>query len=181
MEMKKYLAIAGVFLLAACHQPETKTEELKDTTNTVADTQKAEVLTFEDEKTANIYEAYISLKDALVATKYDDATVAAKLLLASLKDFPGCESSASITAKIIAAKDIAGQRKEFTDLSTDLIALFKNASLKTGIIYVQHCPMANKGNGGDWLASEKKIQNPYYGDEMMECGAVTEEIKAAKN
>jgi Cu(I)/Ag(I) efflux system membrane fusion protein len=37
--------------------------------------------------------------------------------------------------------------------------------------------MANKGDGGDWLSSVKKIQNPYYGDEMMECGSVVEEIK----
>jgi len=36
--------------------------------------------------------------------------------------------------------------------------------------------MANNGNGGDWLSSEKKIQNPYYGSDMMECGAVLETI-----
>jgi Cu(I)/Ag(I) efflux system membrane fusion protein len=64
-------------------------------------------------------------------------------------------------------------------LSTDVIALFKHADLKKGSIYVQHCPMANNGDGGDWLATENKIQNPYYGDEMMECGRVLEEIKPA--
>ena len=65
----------------------------------------------------------------------------------------------------------------FTALNTDLIALFKNVELTAGTIFVQHCPMANKGDGGDWLSSVKKIQNPYYGDEMMECGSVVEEIK----
>jgi hypothetical protein len=38
--------------------------------------------------------------------------------------------------------------------------------------------MANKGDGGDWLSTEKEIRNPYYGDEMLECGRVAEEIKA---
>jgi hypothetical protein len=50
--------------------------------------------------------------------------------------------------------------------------------LQRVMIYVQHCPMANNGDGGDWLSAENKIQNPYYGSEMMECGAVIAEIKA---
>jgi hypothetical protein len=37
--------------------------------------------------------------------------------------------------------------------------------------------MANDGNGGYWLSSEPQIKNPYYGDEMLECGEVKEEIK----
>ena len=58
--------------------------------------------------------------------------------------------------------------------------MFKHASIEKGAIFVEHCPMANNGEGGDWLASEKKINNPYYGKEMLECGSVVEEIKAAK-
>lgn len=86
-------------------------------------------------------------------------------------------NTAIIANKIENSTDIAVQRKEFTALSNDVIALFKHADLKSGTIFVQHCPMANKGEGGDWLSSAQKIQNPYYGSEMMECGAVIEEIK----
>ena len=42
-------------------------------------------------------------------------------------------------------------RLSFTYLSADVIAMFKHATLTSGAIYVQHCPMANKGDGGDWL------------------------------
>lgn len=127
-----------------------------------------------------IYSNYILLKDALVAKKSNDVVKSAQELSTSLKSRKGCENTALIADKIAAAKDIKEQRKEFVSLSSDVIALFKHATLKTGTIYVQHCPMANEGNGADWLASENKIQNPYYGDEMMECGAVVEEIKATK-
>lgn len=127
-----------------------------------------------------IFDGYIALKNALVATKSEDAKKVAADLSKSLKAREGCENTALIAERIAAAKDIATQRKEFTALSSDVIALFRHADLKTGVIYVQHCPMANEGNGGDWLAAEQKIQNPYYGDEMMECGAVVEEIKTPK-
>jgi uncharacterized protein DUF3347 len=127
-----------------------------------------------------IFDGYIALKNALVATKFEDSKKVAADLSKSLKARKGCENTALITDRIAAAKDIAAQRKEFTALSSDVIALFRHADLKKGVIYVQHCPMANDGNGGDWLANEQKIQNPYYGDEMMECGAVVEEIKTVK-
>lgn len=127
-----------------------------------------------------IFDGYIALKNALVGTKFEDAKKVAADLSKSLKAREGCENTALIADRISAAKDIATQRKEFTALSSDVIALFRHADLKKGVIYVQHCPMANDGNGGDWLAAEQKIQNPYYGDEMMECGAVVEEIKTPK-
>jgi hypothetical protein len=37
--------------------------------------------------------------------------------------------------------------------------------------------MAKNGDGAYWLASEKEIKNPYYGDDMLNCGEVKEEIK----
>ena len=112
-----------------------------------------------------------------MASKFDEAKQKAKSLANELKNHSGCETTALIADKIESAKDITTQRKEFTLLSADVIALFKHTTLKNGTIYVQRCPMANNGDGGEWLASEKKIQNPYYGSEMMECGAVIEEIK----
>lgn len=133
-----------------------------------------------DNKVQAIYDGYISLKNTLVGSKFGDAQKAASTLRLALAEYKGCENTALIADKIAAAKDIKAQRKEFTALSEDVIALFKHADLKKGSIFVQHCPMANNGDGGDWLAAEKKIQNPYYGEEMMECGRVLEEIKNSK-
>lgn len=174
--MKRYFGIAFLLVILACNNAENKSTETKDTTSIKA----VNTLAFADEKVALIYTDYIALKNALVATKVDEAKSAAKTLAISLKAYAGCENTAITADKIATAKDIASQRTSFTSLSADVIAMFKHASLSKGTIYVQHCPMANKGEGGDWLASEKKIQNPYYGSEMMECGAVLEEIKAKK-
>ncbi len=68
-----------------------------------------------------------------------------------------------------------------TALSADIIALMKHTDVNSGNLYVQHCPMANEGEGGYWLAAEKEVRNPYYGDEMLNCGAVKETISAGKN
>ncbi|MBC7616544.1 MAG: DUF3347 domain-containing protein [Pedobacter sp.] len=171
--MKKYLGIGIVLVLLACNSTENK-----DTSSAKKIDTNLTQLSFSDEKVSQIYTDYLRLKDALVATKFDESKSAAKSLVSSLKGYAGCENTALTAGTIVTAKDIATQRKAFTSLSADVIALFKHAAFSNGTIYVQHCPMANNGNGGDWLSSEKKIQNPYYGSEMMECGAVLEEIKA---
>lgn len=175
--MKKCLGILAISALFACNSNTNQTETTKDTTSVKTDTLAVSAISFKDTKVQDIYNSYITLKDALVASNYDATKAASKSLEEQLKTYKGCENTALIVKNIENAKDIAAQRKDFTDLSTDLIALFKNVELTSGSIFVQHCPMANKGNGGDWLSSAKKIQNPYYGDEMMECGAVVEEIK----
>ncbi len=176
--MKKYFGLAFMLIVLACNNAEKKSTETKDTTSVKVVQSSSTALSFTDEKVGAIYTDYLALKDALVATNADEAKVASTKLGESLKAYAGCENTAITAAKIGNAKDIAAQRTAFTSLSADVIALFKHASLTAGTIYVQHCPMANNGEGGDWLASEKKIQNPYYGSEMMECGAVLEEIKA---
>lgn len=170
--------MAFLLVLIACNNAENKSAGTKDSATVSKAKTNENMLSFKDEQVGLIYADYIRLKDELVATKFDDAKSAAKALASSLKAYPGCENTAITAGKIENAKDITAQRKEFTSLSADVIALFKHASLTKGTIYLQHCPMANKGDGGDWLSSEKKIQNPYYGSEMMECGAVLEEIKA---
>ncbi|SFH49524.1 DUF3347 domain-containing protein [Pedobacter insulae] len=176
--MKQYLGMAFLLVVVACNNPENKSTDKKDSSAINNTEVSTAAVTFKDQEIDAIYGDYIRLKDALVATKFEEAKSAAKALVVSLNGHAGCENTAIIAGKIENAKDIAEQRKEFTALSADVIALFKHTSISNGAIYVQHCPMANKGDGGDWLASEKKIQNPYYGSEMMECGAVVEEIKA---
>lgn len=178
MQGKKYLGLLGIAILMACNSS-NKSIELKDSAAvSESDTTKAVALSFSDEKLQTIYTSYIKLKDQLVATNYNDAKPAANELAIALKGFEGCENAATIAHKIAEAKDIKVQRAAFNDLNVEVIPVFKHAALTSGTIYLQHCPMANNGDGGDWLASEKNIRNPYYGDEMMECGRVAEEIKA---
>lgn len=171
------MGLVSISILMACTSTEQKTVDTKDTLAKDTATAKVNNVSLKNQNLQEIYTAYVLLKDQLVATKFEESKTAAKSLAEKLKTYAGCENTSLIAENIASAKDIAAQRKQFTALSTDVIALFKHAELASGTIFVQHCPMANKGEGGDWLASEKKIQNPYYGDEMMECGAVIEEIK----
>jgi hypothetical protein len=176
--MKKYIGIAMLSALVACTNTEKKAGTTADSvakTDTVAMNTDIELA---DPKIQNIYNGYILLKNSLVSGNASAAQQTATDLSGALKAFEGCENTALIADKIAGTADIKEQRKEFTALSSDVIALFKHVDLKKGTIYVQHCPMANNGDGGDWLSSDKKIRNPYYGNEMLECGGVIESITA---
>jgi len=178
--MKKYIGIAVLSVLIACTNAPKKDAALTDSTAKQDTTTLAGDVQLADPKIANIYNGYISLKNTLVAANAPAAAQTAADLSKALAAFSGCENTALIADKIAGTGDIKIQRKEFTSLSSDVIALFKHVDLKKGTIYVQHCPMANNGDGGDWLSSESKVRNPYYGKEMMDCGGVVEEIKAKK-
>lgn len=174
--MKRILGIAILTALMACNQSEKKTVETKDS-NQVDSSIKTSVV-IKDEKKSEIFGQYEDLKNALVNSDSSEAKKSATKLEKSLATYEGCESTASIARKISETTNIVFQRKEFTALSMDLIAFIKSGEIEKGTIYVQHCPMANKGDGGDWLSTEKDIKNPYYGKGMLTCGRVVEEIKA---
>jgi len=172
--MKKYIGIAILMALIACNgaaKKKTAAEQGTVKTDAVNDVQLA------DPRVASIYKGYISLKSSLVGSNAVAAKQTAQDLSTALKGFEGCENTALIADKIAGTEDIKIQRKEFTALSSDVIALFKHADLKKGNIYIQHCPMANNGDGGDWLSSERIVRNPYYGASMMGCGGVVDVIK----
>ena len=175
--MKRIFGIAILTALMACNQADQKSSETKDSTRTDSTSVKNEI-SIKDEKKLAIFTQYVDLKNALVKSDAGSAQKSAAILKNSLAAYEGCEPTADIAGKIAESSNLVSQRKDFTVLSADLIALLKNAEIEKGTIYVQHCPMANKGDGGDWLSTEKEIKNPYYGNEMLECGRVAEEIKA---
>ena len=55
-------------------------------------------------------------------------------------------------------------------------SLMKTSELETPV-YFQHCPMANDGQGADWLSKESGIKNPYFGSMMLTCGKTVETLK----
>lgn len=176
----RYLSLVTLSaLLTACSSNTEKHEKTKDTTSTASTEQATsteQALVFADPANEKVFTAYIALKDKLVATDFAAAGKAAQSLAEVLKANNSFAKASLSAEKIANDKDIVAQRANFTTLSAELIPLFKSSKLKSGTIYVQHCPMANNSEGGDWLSREKKIQNPYYGDEMLECGAVIEKF-----
>lgn len=175
--MKRIFGIAILTALMACNQANKNSTESKDSTKTDSVAVKNEVA-IKDKQKSEIFNQYVVLKDALVKSDSANAQKSAAQLQTSLAAYKGCEPTAAVAGKISASNNLVSQRKDFTVLSADLIALLKGAEIEKGTIYIQHCPMANKGDGGDWLSTEKEIKNPYYGNEMLECGRVAEEIKA---
>ena len=164
-------------LLTACNQnPDAKTAtSSKDSVSTTMAANEEPVV-FKDPLINTAFGNYIALKNALVSSDVSLAQKAASEMDVALKQIEGCKNTADIAGRISAATAIEQQRKDFTALSDDFIALIKHADVQEGTTYVQYCPMANSGDGGYWMASSKEIRNPYYGDKMLNCGEVKEEI-----
>lgn len=146
--------------------------------------------TFKEQLTRT-FSAYIKVKDAFVAS---DATLvkaeaanAKKIIKAidskmlsgpALNDWSNYSNNLDMAlAEILATDDIEVQRTAFSSLSDNLYKAIKAYGLGTGTAYYDFCPMAFNNQGGFWLSDNKEIRNPYFGDKMLTCGRVTEEIK----
>ncbi len=149
--------------------------------------------TIEQNKTKNpattpIVNAYLQIKNGLVATDKSATAKGATTLLTAFKGFDMSKlsgdtykeyinilDSAKGQTEHIKKSDIDHQRKHFKNLSQDIsemIALL--GTEKT--LYQDHCPMANNGKGAAWLSETKDIKNPYFGDKMLHCGSITKQI-----
>ncbi len=137
-----------------------------------------------------VVEAYIKLKDALVASdakrskKYalllenELAKVDMKLLqgrTAHEKWMPLQKSIKKTTNSMLKSVGIKTQRIEFISVSSNLIKAVQIFGINKEI-YHQYCPMANNDKGANWLSFQEDIKNPYFGDAMLTCGNVEEII-----
>jgi hypothetical protein len=134
-------------------------------------------VTFKDEKVGAAYAHYVHLKDALVASKSDEAKKAASELQKSLTSLSNTKKATESASKIAATSDLQDQRKEFSTLSNEMTSLVKVSKPSMGSIYLEYCPMANNNQGAYWLSNEKQIKNPYFGEAMLNCGSVKETIQ----
>jgi Cu(I)/Ag(I) efflux system membrane fusion protein len=73
--------------------------------------------------------------------------------------------------------DIEKQRNEFAHFNLTFYNSLKTFGLSNVTTYYQFCPMALDNTGAYWFSDSEKIQNPYFGDMMLECGEVIETIK----
>ena len=116
-------------------------------------------------------ESYLAIKDALVKTDASEASKAAK---AFMKSNTNKKLTASLEA-IANASDVKVQRQAFETLSMDIYEVVKAGNYESPL-YKQYCPMAFNNKGAFWLAAEKEVNNPYFGDMMLHCGRVDEVI-----
>ena len=138
------------------------------------------------ERTSEIVNAYLKIKDALVSDDNNAAIEAGKMALKAFENFDvssfgtvqqeklkGFVGSAIENIKPISEGSIEDQRAHFKQLSInveDVIAI-AGTDLK---LYEIYCPMYEKGSA--WLSTEKDVKNPFYGSKMLTCGTVKKEI-----
>lgn len=159
----------------------TEEQEAKET-HTMPENTKAEskelriddaALSFQDDTATGVWEAYNKVKNALVA---GDGTVAKQEAANLAMIFSEDTAKLKMMAEQIAmTEDLETQREAFSHFSNAITNYFKR-TLSTGTLYKQHCPMAFDGVGADWISQESAIENPYFGDKMLNCGSVTATI-----
>jgi hypothetical protein len=132
---------------------------------------------FENTQFNDIFQSYLSMKDAMVKSDAIATKEFAMKLNEKLNSFKAKKQFLTLTKYIATETDIEKQRVAFLNLSIMMIELTKTQKLKTGAAYVAYCPMADNNNGGFWLTDENAIRNPYFGDRMMKCGKIKETIK----
>ena len=149
--------------------------EKKDNTSTSdsnTETTKTVGLSFSDDNVDKQFQHYIHVKTALVNSDAKEAQSGAKMLMENTDD----TALKGLLSKISETSDIEAQRTVFSDVTAKMTAIV-DASISSGEVYQQFCPMAFNNQGGYWLSTEEEIRNPYFGDKMLKCGKVTETIK----
>ena len=96
---------------------------------------------------------YESIRAALAA---DD--------LAAARGAAAAITNSALAVQLSNAQSLAAARVVFKKLSNQAGQLAKG---ETGY-YVAHCPMA----GSDWVQTTTKINNPYLGKQMADCGSI---------
>ncbi len=134
---------------------------------------------------------YLELKDALVEGDEEKSSVYSERFLERLRQTDPENLSGEARAfweekqRFLTehaeldqeAENFEERRENFIFLSEAMIKTLAAFGLKDREIYVDYCPMADSDKGAYWLSLEKNIRNPYFGDAMLTCGEVVEQIK----
>lgn len=138
-----------------------------------------------------VFKAYVALKDALVkgdlsAVKSAGQNMSEAIARTDHEQLKGpahldwnsySEGLNDYLSGLAAASDITSSRNLLPGLTENMYNAIKAFGLNGLSAYYAYCPMAFNNRGGYWLSDEKKIRNPYFGDAMLECGRVREQLK----
>ncbi|MCM0668513.1 DUF3347 domain-containing protein [Flavobacterium tyrosinilyticum] len=174
---KSIIALATVLtLLFNANNIQANTAKVESGTTEIVDASQLQ----------SVYDAYFTVKDALIKSDSKLTSAKAKDLLTAITAVKMDKLKSNehtvwmkvvkkLTAdakSISATTDLKKQRETFKSLSKNTYDLIKVSSPEQPI-YKQYCPMAD----ADWLSKEKAVKNPYYGSSMLTCGNVVETIK----
>ncbi|MFC4721720.1 efflux RND transporter periplasmic adaptor subunit [Geojedonia litorea] len=136
-----------------------------------------------------VFESYISVKDALVKDDVQKAVEDVNKFLKELNkvdmklvkdkahnEWMLLEKELKTSATAISkSNDVKVQRDHFKPLSSNMITAVQLFGINEKV-YVEYCPMADNNKGAYWLSKEEKVINPYFGDAMLTCGEVKQVI-----
>ncbi len=119
---------------------------------------------------ATLVDPYLRIQTALAADKTDGVRQEAAAIAhaATRLGAPG-QKLADGAQKLTRAGDLKSARDAFGEVSEALVAYARaSGATNPADVRMAFCPMASK----HWLQKGDKIQNPYYGSEMLECGEI---------
>ncbi|GAA4282244.1 efflux RND transporter periplasmic adaptor subunit [Gaetbulibacter aestuarii] len=139
----------------------------------------------------SVFEAYIRLKDAMVAGDALKVNNRSKDVLNALNKvdmkllkkpeahevwMPLKKTMTATSERLTKSSDIESQRSYFKRLSNDLLQAVESFGVNEKV-YNIFCPMADNNHGAYWLSKEAAIRNPYFGKAMLTCGEVKQIIQ----
>lgn len=164
------LLVAMVFFLGACgndmQQSEGEGEKQEETKKAVESDDSA----MEMDK---VLDSYFDIKNALVSSDLSTAMISTNKLKARANG-----KIAEVAEEMNQATTLEGKRKVFESLSTVIYERVKEKGGNVSTVYKIFCPMAFDNKGAFWLSESDEVKNPYFGDEMLKCGTVKEELAA---
>ena len=177
--MKKMNKVKSMLIVAISSVSLMACSQTKSNDNGLAEQQESKAIqsSTSKEDAQNILSNYLKIKDALVKTDGEEASATAKDLLGILTSKDQLTEKIKFDVQhIMDTKNPSHQRDHFNSLSDNVYALVKSTSPNENTIYRQFCPMAMDNEGAYWLSAEKEVNNPYFGDMMLHCGSVKEEL-----
>ena len=182
------IAVNGVFKIDAAAQLQGKISMMNPEAEVAVESFDVNQ-TFRDQL-KNIFETYLPVKDALIESDVKKAGQKARVLVdvikkadmnlvkgeahtAWMKDLAVLQSS---TETIVGETDLAKSRTALSLLSDQLYRTLVKFKVKGLKAFRQFCPMAFDFEGAYWLSNSDEILNPYFGDEMLTCGNIEDEL-----
>lgn len=193
------LVIAAVFLVARpffCNNDDKSTDKgAKSKQQPLSISQNTDVFNLSFTQLLN---AYNDLKNALVASDTGKASAAALALRTAVDSLKLNEIKGDSTGDIklnaqsftgtitgsaqalAAEKELKSKRKEFEIIADAIWNLTRTVRYTGQKLYWDFCPMAFDNKGAYWMSYEREIKNPYFGNEMLNCGSIEDSLDYSK-
>lgn len=139
----------------------------------------------------DVFTAYVELKESFVASDLNKVKASGLKVSDALNKVEGSklegaakmdwttynENMSGELNKLKDVTELESARALLPALTEYMYKIIRAYGLNGVTAYYAYCPMAFNNKGGYWLSNEKKIRNPYFGDAMLACGGVREQLK----